>query len=367
MIVCHKDTAVVILSYNGTKWHELFLPKIVEEAHTGYEVILVDNASTDDTLQYVRENFPTVQTLQIAVNHGFANGYYEALKQIKAKYYILLSADFEVTEGWFPPLHQAMEADETMAACQPKIRYWRNRELFEYAGAGGGFMDKYGYLFCRGRIFFDIEKDEYQYDDNIEVFWASGGCMVVRADLYHKVGGLDHDFYAHMEEVDLCWRFKNAGYRIGYIGKSIVYHVGGSVISYGSPAKLYYNFRNNLILLIKNEKGHKLLWLFPLRLVLDGVAGLRLLFTGHFRETYTIIKAHFHCYRQLGKWLARRRANKALITRRNEEGIYRRSIVWDYFLLRRKTFDKLGWTPKKLEAPYVTEEQTIASPPNLAK
>ena len=348
MIVCHKDTAVVILSYNGTKWHELFLPKIVEQAHTGYEVILADNASTDDTLNYVQTNFPSVKTLSININRGFANGYYEALKQIKAKYYILLSADFEVTEGWFQPLHAAMEKDELLAACQPKIRYWRDRECFEYAGAGGAFMDNYGYLFCRGRIFFDLEKDNGQYNDNIEVFWASGGCLVVRADLYHKVGGLDHDFYAHMEEVDLCWRLKNAGYKIGYIGASLVYHVGGSVISYGSPQKLYYNFRNNLILLIKNEKASRLCWLFPLRLVLDGAAGIRLLCIGEFKQTFTIMKAHFHVYGQMGKWLQRRRDNKKLITVRNEAGIYKRSIVWDYFMLRRKKFTDLNWKAPKL-------------------
>jgi GT2 family glycosyltransferase len=348
MIVCQKDTAVVILSYNGTKWHELFLPKIVEEAASGYEVIVADNASTDDTLAYVQANFPTIKTIHIDVNHGFANGYYEALRQVKAKYFILLSTDFEVTDGWYPPMHAAMERDTMLAACQPKIRYWRDRECFEYAGAGGGFMDMFGYLFCRGRVFFDIEKDNGQYDDNIEVFWASGGCLMVRADLYEKVGGLDNEFYAHMEEVDLCWRLKNAGYKIGYVAKSLVYHVGGSVISYGSPQKLYYNFRNNQILLLKNEKGSKLLWLFPLRLILDGVAGLRLLFTGNAKQTLTIIKAHFHFYRDLPKWLQRRRDNKKLIVRRNEEGIYPRSIVWDYFLLRKRKFSDLGWKPKRL-------------------
>lgn len=348
MIECREDTAVVILSYNGAKWHELFLLKIVEEAATGYEVIVVDNASTDDTLQYVHTNFPTVKTLQIAVNFGFANGYYEALKQIKAKYYILLSSDFEVTEGWYPPLHQAMETYKGLAACQPKIRYWRNKECFEYAGAAGGFVDNYGYMFCRGRIFFDLEKDNGQYEDDIEVFWASGGCLMVRSDLYHEVGGLDNEFYAHMEEIDLCWRLTNAGHKIGYVAKSLVYHVGGSVISYGSPQKLYYNFRNNLILLIKNEKGRRLLWLFPLRLVLDGMAGLRLLFTGQVRQMFTIIKAHFHFYRSIGKWLKRRKENKALINNPNEAGKYPGSIVWQYFVLRRKTFDKINWQPKKL-------------------
>ena len=349
MIECQQDTAVVILSYNGKKWHDLFLPTILAEAHTGYDVIVADNASTDDTLDYVTTHFPQAKTLHIAVNHGFAFGYYEALEQIKAKYYILLSSDFEVTPGWFPPLHAAMERNSMLAACQPKIRYWRERENFEYAGAGGGFMDSFGYLFCRGRIFFDIEKDLGQYDDNIEVFWASGGCLMVRSDLYHKVGGLDREFYAHMEEVDLCWRLKNAGYKIGYVGGSLVYHVGGSVISYGSTQKLYYNFRNNLILLIKNEKGAKLLWLFPFRLLLDGVAGLRLLLMGNFKHTFTIIKAHFHCYRKFGSWWRARQATKKLITVRNEVGIYPGSIVIDYFLLRRKKFPSIRWKTTPLE------------------
>lgn len=348
MITCTHDTAVVVLSYNGKKWHELFLPKIVEQAKGLYDVVVVDNASTDDTYQYLLDNYPGIHTLQIAVNHGFANGYYEALKKIQAKYYVLLSSDFEVTDGWFQPLLQAMDTHPDMAACQPKIRYWREREYFEYAGAGGGFMDNLGYLFCRGRIFKELEKDEGQYNDDIEVFWASGGCFVVRAELYHGVGGLDPDLYAHMEEVDLCWRLKNAGYRIGYVGSSTVYHVGGSVISYGSPQKLYYNFRNSLILLLKNERGAKLLWLFPLRFILDGIAGLQMLMQGKFKETATIVKAHFHFYGSLGKWLARRRANKRLITTRNTEGIYQGSIVWDYFFGKKKKFPALNWKPKRL-------------------
>lgn len=348
MITCTQDTAVVILSYNGKKWHELFLPGIVAEAHTGYEVIVVDNASTDDTPEYLRENFPNVKTLTIGINRGFSNGYYEALKQIQAKYYILLSSDFEVTPGWYPPLLHAMQRYPGLAACQPKIRYWRDREYFEYAGAGGGFKDKLGYLFCRGRIFSTIEKDHDQYNDDIEVFWASGGCFMVRSDLYHQMGGLDHDLYAHMEEVDLCWRLKNAGYKIGYIGQSIVYHVGGSVISYGSPQKLYYNFRNSLILLLKNEKSGTLLWLFPLRFILDGIAGLQMLLQGNFKGTATIVKAHFHFYGSLGKWINRRREAKKMVTHRDEGGIYNKSIVWQYFILRKRTFPKLKWDEKRL-------------------
>lgn len=348
MIVSAHDTAVVVLSYNGKSWHEKFLPGIIAEAEGRYDVILADNASTDDTLQYVRENFPSVKTLTIARNRGFSNGYCEALKRVEAKYYILLSSDFEVTPGWFPPLLEAMQRYPGLAACQPKIRYWRDREMFEYAGAAGGFMDRWGYLFCRGRLFADLEKDEGQYNDDIEVFWASGGCLMVRADLYHKVGGLDDDLYAHMEEVDLCWRLKNAGYRIGAIGGSTVFHVGGSVISYGSPQKLYYNFRNNLVLLLKNERAGKLIWFLPIRLVLDGVAAFHYILKGQFKSFATIAKAHFHFYRSLGMWLRKRREAKKHRTHRNTCGIYPGSIVWQYFALRRKKFPQLKWDAKRL-------------------
>lgn len=348
MIVSAHDTAVVVLSYNGKSWHEKFLPGIIAEAEGYYDVIVADNASTDDTLQYVRETFPSVKTLTIARNRGFSNGYCEALKRIEAKYYILLSADFEVTPGWFPPLLEAMQRYPGLAACQPKIRYWRDREMFEYAGAAGGFMDRWGYLFCRGRLFADLEKDDGQYDDDIEVFWASGGCLMVRSDLYHKLGGLDDDLYAHMEEVDLCWRLKNAGYRIGSIGGSTVFHVGGSVISYGSPQKLYYNFRNNLVLLLKNERAGKLLWFLPFRLVLDGVAAFHYILKGQFKSFATIIKAHFHFYGSLGMWLRKRREAKRHRTHRNTCGIYPGSIVWQYFALRKKKFSQLKWEAKRL-------------------
>lgn len=348
MIICEQDTAVVILSYNGKKWHELFLPKIIEEAANGYEVIVVDNASTDDTRAYVQQTFPSVKTLYIPFNKGFSNGYHEALLQIQAKYYVLLSADFEVTTNWYSPLIYAMQQYEGLAACQPKIRYWKEREYFEYAGAAGGFKDVFGYLFCRGRIFDTLEKDLGQYEDDIEIFWASGGCLMVRSDLYHKVGGLDKDMYAHMEEVDLCWRLKNAGYKIGYIAGSTVYHVGGSVISYGSPQKLFYNFRNSLVLLLKNESIPTLLWLFPLRLVLDGIAGIQFLFQGKFKEIFTIIKAHFSFYATLGTWIKKRNESAVTVVTRSKSGTYSKSIIWQYFALGRKTFDKLNFKPKRL-------------------
>lgn len=348
MISCAQDTAVVILSYNGKNWHEKFLPLILAESSAGYEVVVADNASTDDTFAYVKEHFPTAHTLHIPVNQGFTMGYKLALDQIQAKYYILLSADFEVTEGWFEPLLHCMHDTPGLAACMPKILYYRDRNKFEYAGAGGGFKDNFGYLFCRGRMFDTIEEDTGQYNDNIEIFWASGGCLMLRADLYHKIGGLDADMYAHMEEVDLCWRLKNAGYKIGYVGGSSVYHVGGSVISYGSAQKLFYNFRNSLVLLLKNETGSRLLWLLPLRMVLDGLAAIQFLFAGKFKEIGVILRAHISFYSHLGKWMKHRREAQEHITHRNESGIYKKSIVWQYFALGKKTFPKLKWRSERL-------------------
>lgn len=340
MIAISNDTAVVILSYNSLKWLQLFLPKVVSEAK-GYDVVVVDHASTDATGTYISQNFPTVHLLTLKENHGFAWGYAEALKQIDAKYYVLLSADFEITDNWFAPLHQAMEANPRLGAIQPKVRYYKERDKFEYAGACGGFMDKWGYMFCRGRIFDTLEVDQGQYDNAIEVFWASGGCFMVRAEAYHKVGGLDADLFAHMEEIDVCWRLKNAGYIIGVVPNSTVFHVGGSVISYGSPQKTFYNFRNNLILLLKNEESNKLLWLIPLRLVLDGVAGIQFLLKGDMKNIWAIVKAHFSFYAQFPMWYKKRQHAKANLTFRNKEGIYRRSIIVDYFLNKKKKFTDL--------------------------
>lgn len=349
MIHCATDTAVVILSYNGKDLHKDFLPLIVAEAGNQYDVVLVDNASTDDTYEYVRENFPTVKLVQHKINNGFAQGYHDGLQQIKAKYYVLLSADFEVSQGWFTPMYTVINSDENIAAIQPKILYQKDKTQFEYAGAGGGFMDKWGYMFCRGRLFDSLEKDNKQYDDNVEVFWAGGGCFFVRADLYHQFGGLDLDFYAHMEEIDLCWRMKNAGHKIAYSGQSTVYHVGGSVISYGSPQKLYYNYRNSLSLLLKNEKTARLLWLLPWRLILDGISAAPHLLKGDFKSIGAILKAHVSFYCQIPRLLKKRRTNKRLWQNRNEEGIYNQSIIDQYFIKKIRTASELpNFEPKKL-------------------
>jgi GT2 family glycosyltransferase len=350
MINCTHDTAVVVLSYNGKQLHQDFFPELIAQSAGLYDVVLVDNASTDQTLEFVQTHFPAVKTVRLDVNKGFANGYYEGLLQIKAKYYILLSADFEITPNWFAPLHTLMQTQANIGACQPKIKYYKDKKMFEYAGAGGGFMDKWGYLFCRGRIFFTLEEDKNQYDDTIEVFWAGGGCMMVRADLYHQLGGLDRDLYAHMEEVDLCWRIINSGSKIAYCGASTVYHIGGSVISYGSPAKIYYNYRNSLILLTKNLPLHRWLWLFPLRLVLDGVAGIRAITKKDWAEVRMILKAHFHFYSKFGFWWRKRhRANPSAYNAMTQNaGVYKRSIVLDYFTKGKKIFSDLDIAIKKI-------------------
>lgn len=346
-IAQHK-TAVVILSYNSVQWLEKFLPKVAEVALGNYDVYVVDHASSDNTSAFVSEHFPTVHVITFKQNFGFAGGYAEALKLITAKYYVLLSADFEVTDNWLQPLEDKMEANLQMAACQPKIRYYKDKEYFEYAGAAGGYMDVWGYLFCRGRIFDTLELDTGQYDNDIALAWASGGCLMVRAAHYHRVGGLDPDFFAHMEEVDLCWRMRNAGYLIGYVHNSTVFHVGGSVISYGSPQKTYYNFRNSFYLFFKNERASKLIWLIPLRLCLDGVAGVQFALKGQFKNVWSIVRAHFGFYAAIPSLIKKRKDARSLVKSPNMDGIFGKSLIVSYFIKKQKKFADLGIKTRKI-------------------
>lgn len=342
MIVCQYPTAVVVLSYNGKDLHNLFFPLLIEESKGLYDVVLIDNASTDDTATFVANNFPSVHIVHVKVNKGFANGYYEGLQQIQASYYVLLSADFEVTPGWFTPMFSLIQHNPDITAIQPKIKYYKEKTKFEYAGAGGGFIDRWGYLFCRGRIFFTIEDDNGQYDNTIEVFWAGGGCMLVNASVYHQLGGLDRDLYAHMEEVDLCWRMKNAGYRIAYCGQSTVYHIGGSVISYGSPQKIFYNYRNSLVLLLKNLPTSKVWWMLPWRMILDGISAVRALVKGDIKEIKAIWKAHMSFYSSLRMWLNKRSEAKLWVTHRNTRAMYKGSIIVDYFVRKKQIYSQLS-------------------------
>jgi hypothetical protein len=342
-LVANKKVGVVVISYNGKELLKKFLPKIIDTQYNDFEVYIIDNASTDGTREYVESSYPQVRVIRIPVNKGFTNGYVEGLAQISNEYYVLVSSDIEVSENWIHPVIELMESDLSIAACQPKIKSYDNKSMFEYSGSAGGFVDYLGYPFCRGRMFFSMEEDNGQYDDIREVFWASGGCLFIRSELYNKVGGLDNDFYAHMEEIDLCWRLKNMGYKIMVCPSSIVYHVGGHIIAYGSPGKIYRNFRNSLITNLKNMTLKELVWKIPLRMMLDNVYQIKSLLSGNFVEFLTISKAHLHFVIYLPKWIRKRNEVKKMINNRNTNGIYPKSIVWEYFINKKEKFSNLKW------------------------
>ena len=285
--------AVVILNWNGRKFLEQFLPGVINNSKGQAEVIIADNASTDDSVSFLKNNFPRIRIIQNRINGGFARGYNDALAQVDAKYFVLLNSDIEVTPNWIQPVINLMESDKQIAACQPKLMSFYNREKFEYAGAAGGYIDKYGYPFCRGRLFQTMEGDGGQYDDETEIFWATGACLFVRSDIYKELGGLDEQFFAHMEEIDFCWRVKNHGYKIMYCPDSTVYHVGGGTLPNKSWKKTYLNMRNNNIMLYKNLPDNRLYKVFIARLVLDGVAAIKFLFDGGFMDLFAVVKAHW--------------------------------------------------------------------------
>jgi GT2 family glycosyltransferase len=274
-------------------------------------------------------------------NHGFARGYALALPMIETDYYVLLNSDVEVTERWLEPVIRLMDSDPEIAAVMPKILSWHKKDHFEYAGAGGGFIDKYGYPFCRGRILTTIEKDEGQYNDTREIFWASGACMFMRASAYSKTGGLDGDFFAHMEEIDLCWRLKRLGYRIFYCGDSIVYHVGGGTLPNNNPRKLYYNYRNSLYLLFKNINYSGFFTLLLPRMILDGISAMAYLMQGKILFSIAVIKAHIRFYLSLGMLINKRRIFNKFIAKTKVSHIYRKSIVFSYFTKKKRTFKDL--------------------------
>ncbi len=331
--------SVVILGWNARKFLEKFLPSVVQySARPEYEVVYADNLSTDDSVAYVRENFPTVRIIQNTSNRGFAGGYNDCLSHVKSKYYVLLNQDVEVTEGWLDPLVVMAESDEKIAAVQPKIRAYKQKEMFEYAGAAGGMMDWIGYAFCRGRIFDTMEPDNGQYDDSIDIFWASGASMFVRSDAYWKAGALDEAFFAHQEEIDLCWRMKNLGYRIVYQPKAIVFHVGGGSLPQGNPRKTFLNFRNNLMMLYKNLPLGQLLWKMPFRLVLDWVAAwYSLVKNRNTIDFRAILKAHWDFTLHLFGMSVKRHAIKG----KHPNLLYPKSVVWEHFVMKKKYFSDI--------------------------
>ena len=331
-----------MISYNGKELLEKFIPPILNTDYDDFELYVIDNASTDGTQEFLKHKFPKVKIIRLEVNKGFTNGYVEGLKHIHNKFYVLISSDIEVTGNWIKPIITLMENDNKIASCQPKVKSYNDKKLFEYSGSAGGYIDKLGYPFCRGRIFNILEEDHGQYDDTREVFWGTGGCLFIHSELYKKAGGLDNDFYAHMEEIDLCWRLKNMGYKIYSCPESVVYHVGGHIIQYGSPVKIYHNFRNSLLMNLKNMSTTELLWKFPLRILLDKIYAYKCLLTGNLKEFKCIARAHFNIFSNWNKWLKKRKEVQKMITIRNKVGIYKGSIVYDFYIKGIKYFQELN-------------------------
>jgi len=334
-----KDIAIVILNWNGQHFLEKFLPNVLRYSGEA-SVYLADNNSTDNSVSFVSNNFPEVKIILNKSNGGFAKGYNDALKEISSPFYLLLNSDIEVTENWLLPLLEIMK-DDSVAGCQPKVLSYSQRDTFEHAGASGGYLDRNYYPFCRGRILEMFEKDFGQYNGKAEIFWATGAALLIRSDIFHKVDGFDESFFAHMEEIDLCWRIKKAGYKFMVEPKSTIYHVGGGTLAYNSPRKLFLNFRNSLFMLVKNHEG----WLFPklfYRLILDGVAGFHFLVKGEFRSVISVLNAHFNLYQRLPYLLKQRKEIKQSATLSNNHGIYKASILWARYFKGIRKFSDLN-------------------------
>lgn len=333
--------AVVILNWNGERFLKKFLPSVINNTiETGVEIVVADNGSTDSSIPFLEINYPYLRVIKLDKNYGFASGYNLALKQIDSEYYVLLNSDIEVPIGWLSPLIDFMDSNHLAGACMPKILDYNNPSHFEYAGAAGGFIDYLGYPFCRGRILSNIEEDKGQYDNPIKIFWASGACLFVRSKVYWEAGGLDDDFFAHMEEIDLCWRIQNLGYSNWCIPYSQVFHVGGGTLPNNNPRKLYYNYRNSLYMLFKNLPLQRFLLTLLTRLMLDGLSGVSYLLKGKFGFVIAVLKAHLSFWLELGLLRKKRR----LINRSNHESLLQisnKSILIEFFLKKKKTYSKL--------------------------
>jgi GT2 family glycosyltransferase len=327
--------AVVILNWNGRSLLEQFLPSVVKYSSEA-TVYLADNASTDNSVRFVAENFPDVRIIQNSENGGYAKGYNDALKNLEEDLFVLLNSDVEVTEGWLHPVILQFQKEPSTMAAQPKILDYKNRKQFEYAGAAGGFIDKLGYPYCRGRIFNSIESDTGQYNDITEIFWATGACLFIRRKAYWDVEGLDEDFFAHQEEIDLCWRLHSIEGKIIYVGDSTVYHLGGATLQASHPRKTFYNFRNTLLMLLKNVKGSGVYLTIFQRLILDGLAGLRFLLQGKFDHFKAILLAHFSFYFLFRRFLKKRKKHAT-----NLRYYKIKSVVWKYYISKKRNFTEL--------------------------
>lgn len=331
------DVAVVILNWNGLDFLKKFLPFVVVSTYENKRIIVADNNSSDASVAYVREHFPNIEVIQNPENKGFAAGYNMALQKVKSDYYVLLNSDVEVTAQWIEPVIDLMESDTLIAACQPKILSYIDRDRFEYAGASGGWIDNFGYPFTRGRVFDSCEKDEGQYDDAQPCFWASGAALFIRAELFHKANGFDEYFFAHQEEIDLCWRLQRAGYKIFVQPASVVYHVGGGTLPQGNSRKTFLNFRNNMIMMHKNLRFSSAVWKLPVRIVLNAVVAVKSLGSSP-GDFLAIAKAHRHYL----LWILKRPKQQGkLDSYPTMSGWYKGSVVLDYFVHGRKTFSEI--------------------------
>lgn len=323
--------AVVILNWNGKALLEKFLPSVMAHSYQA-QIYVADNASTDDSIDFLKREYPQVKIIQNPNNYGYAKGYNEALKNLNEPYWVLLNSDVEVTENWLKAPLELFEKDSQIAAIQPKILDYKNKNFFEYAGAAGGFIDKYGFPYCRGRVFATLEKDTGQYNQIEDIFWASGACLFIRKSVFQTLNGFDEDFFAHQEEIDLCWRIYNQNLKIKYTPDSIVYHVGGATLKEDSPQKTFLNFRNSLYTLLKNHPKKGLFRVLFIRLCLDGIAGVLFMLQGKPRHVWAIIKSHFALYANLKKTLAKRKGTQ------KADYFYTKSIVFDYFIRGQKVF-----------------------------
>lgn len=337
-----KKTAVVILNWNGRKLLEEFLPSVMRySSFPDVEIVVADNGSTDDSIAFLTATYPQVTRIVLPKNYGFAEGYNKALREVDAEYFVLLNSDVEVTEGWLLPMTEHLDKNSDIAAIQPKIRAQRNKEYFEYAGASGGFIDKYGYPFCRGRIFSNVERDHGQYDEPMNILWATGACLLIRSKEFFDAGGFDSSFFAHMEEIDLCWRLNCRGKRIVCLPSSTVFHVGAATLKKESPRKTYLNFRNNLLMLYKNLPQTHLKRTMSIRLILDYIAAFQFAITGKYANAREVIRAHRDFYNNRHNYRQTRQENlqKTVVT--TPTTIYGRSVLAAYYLKGIRLFSKL--------------------------
>ncbi len=339
----YPKVAVILLNWNGKHWLNRFLPFVTQSTYPALEVWVVDNGSTDESVSYIKSEFPEVKTLLLDKNYGFTQGNNLALPHIDAPYYILLNSDVEVSPGWVEPMVEYMESNPDIGVVQPKIlaHHAIDRDTFEYAGAAGGWIDALGYPFCKGRVFEFIEKDQGQFDEVSEIFWASGACCMIRKSVTDKIGLFEPTFFAHMEEIDFCWRVKNNGFKVIYNPKSVVWHVGGGTLNKTNPRKTFLNIRNSLAVLLRNLPSHQILPKIFMRLCLDGVFAVTLLLRGDFRNIGAILQAHFAFYASIGYWL---KSRKLLYMRPSdfpETGVFKGSIVFEHFIKGKKRFGEI--------------------------